>query len=114
VYGDPLIHPQPETYWGNVNPIGPARRLRRGEAIRRGADDGVSSARTASTRASCGSSTRTASGCGRATAAVVPALICQALAGEPMTVFGDGKQTRSFCYVSDLIDGIYRLPAVRT
>jgi dTDP-glucose 4,6-dehydratase len=71
VYGDPLINPQPETYWGNVNPIGPRMR----------ANDGR----------------------------VVPNFIGQALKGEDITVYGDGKQTRSFCYVSDLINGIYRL-----
>ncbi|HKD16949.1 MAG TPA: UDP-glucuronic acid decarboxylase family protein [Thermoanaerobaculia bacterium] len=108
VYGDPLVHPQPETYWGNVNPIGPrgvydeAKRF--GEAI------------TMAYRRSHGLDTRIVRifntygermrpHDGR----VVPALIGQALAGEAMTVFGDGSQTRSFCYVSDLIDGIYRL-----
>ena len=108
VYGDPLVHPQLETYWGNVNPIGPrgvydeAKRF--GEAI------------TMAYRRTHGLDTRIVRifntygermrpHDGR----VVPALIGQALAGEPMTVFGDGSQTRSFCYVSDLIDGIYRL-----
>src|SRR4029077_5896805 len=108
VYGDPLIHPQPETYWGNVNPIGPrgvydeAKRF--GEAITmayrraRGVDTRI--VRIFNTY---GERMRPRDG------RVVPALIGQALAGEPLTVFGDGKQTRSFCYVSDLIDGIYRL-----
>jgi dTDP-glucose 4,6-dehydratase len=108
VYGDPLVHPQPETYWGNVNPIGPrgvydeAKRF--GEAITmayqraRGVDTRI--VRIFNTY---GERMRPRDG------RVVPALICQALAGEPMTVFGDGSQTRSFCYVSDLVDGIYRL-----
>jgi dTDP-glucose 4,6-dehydratase len=108
VYGDPLIHPQPETYWGNVNPIGPrgvydeAKRF--GEAITmayrraRGVDTRI--VRIFNTY---GERMRPRDG------RVVPALIGQALAGEPMTVFGDGSQTRSFCYVSDLVDGIYRL-----
>jgi dTDP-glucose 4,6-dehydratase len=108
VYGDPLIHPQPETYWGNVNPIGPrgvydeAKRF--GEAITmayrraRGVDTRI--VRIFNTY---GERMRPRDG------RVVPALICQALDGEPMTVFGDGSQTRSFCYVSDLVDGIYRL-----
>ncbi len=108
VYGDPLVHPQPETYWGNVNPIGPrgvydeAKRF--AEAITmayhraRGVDTRI--ARIFNTY---GERMRPRDG------RVVPALIGQALAGEPMTVFGDGSQTRSFCYVSDLIEGIYRL-----
>ena len=108
VYGDPQVHPQPETYWGNVNPIGPrgvydeAKRF--GEAITmayrraRGVDTRI--VRIFNTY---GERMRPRDG------RVVPALIGQALAGEPMTVFGDGSQTRSFCYVSDLVDGIYRL-----
>ena len=108
VYGDPLIHPQPESYWGNVNPIGPrgvydeAKRF--GEAItmayRRAHGVDTRIVRIFNTY---GERMRPRDG------RVVPALIGQALAGEPMTVFGDGSQTRSFCYVSDLVDGIYRL-----
>jgi dTDP-glucose 4,6-dehydratase len=108
VYGDPLVHPQPESYWGNVNPIGP--RGVYDEATR------VAEALTMAYRRSHGVDTRIVRifntygprmrpKDGR----VVPALIGQAIAGEPMTVFGDGSQTRSFCYVDDLIDGIYRL-----
>ena len=109
VYGDPLVHPQPETYWGNVNPIGPARRLRRGQALRRGDHDGVPPRprRGHPDRPHLQHVRRRA--CAPATAASFRRFIGQALAGEPMTVFGDGSQTRSFCYVSDLIDGIYRL-----
>jgi dTDP-glucose 4,6-dehydratase len=108
VYGDPLIHPQPETYWGNVNPIGPrgvydeAKRF--AEAItmayHRAHDVDTRIVRIFNTY---GERMRPRDG------RVVPALVGQALAGEPLTVFGDGSQTRSFCYVSDLIDGIYRL-----
>jgi dTDP-glucose 4,6-dehydratase len=108
VYGDPLIHPQPETYWGNVNPIGPrgvydeAKRF--AEAITMAYDraHGVDT-RIARIFNTYGQRMRPRDG------RVVPALICQALAGEPLTVFGDGSQTRSFCYVADLIEGITRL-----
>jgi dTDP-glucose 4,6-dehydratase len=108
VYGDPLVHPQTEDYWGNVNPIGPrgvydeAKRF--GEAMTfayhrtHGVDTKI--ARIFNTYGP-----RMRSGDGR----VVPNFITQALSGKPLTVYGDGKQTRSFCYVSDLIEGIYRL-----
>lgn len=107
-YGDPLVHPQTEDYWGNVNPIGP-----------RGVYDEAKRFAEAMTMAyhryhhidtkivrifnTYGPRMRLRDG------RVVPAFIGQALAGEPLTIFGDGSQTRSFCYVSDLIDGIYRL-----
>jgi len=108
IYGDPLVNPQPETYWGNVNPIGPrgvydeAKRF--GEAIalayhrRHGVD--VKIVRIFNTY---GERMRHYDG------RVVPNFIDQALKGEPITVYGDGSQTRSFCYVSDLIDGIVKL-----
>ena len=108
VYGDPLVHPQPEGYWGNVNPIGPrscydeAKRF--AEAItmayrrKRGLDTRI--VRIFNTYGP-----RMRLGDGR----VVPALVDQALRNKPLTVFGDGSQTRSFCYVSDLVDGICRL-----
>ncbi len=108
VYGDPLIHPQREDYWGNVNPIGP-----------RGVYDEAKRFAEAMTMAyhryhhidtkivrifnTYGPRMRLNDG------RVVPAFIGQALRGEPLTIFGDGTQTRSFCYVSDLLDGIYRL-----
>ncbi len=108
VYGDPLIHPQTEDYWGNVNPIGPrgvydeAKRF--GEAItmayRRTHGIDAKIVRIFNTY---GPRMRLKDG------RVVPAFIGQALDGKPLTVFGDGSQTRSFCYVSDLIDGIFRL-----
>jgi len=107
-YGDPLVHPQKEDYWGNVNPIGP-----------RGVYDEAKRFAEAMTMAyhryhkidtkivrifnTYGPRMRLRDG------RVVPAFIGQALRGEPLTVFGDGSQTRSFCYVSDLIDGIFKL-----
>jgi dTDP-glucose 4,6-dehydratase len=108
VYGDPLEHPQRETYWGNVNPIGPrgvydeAKRF--AEAItmayHREHDLEVRIVRIFNTYGP-----RMRLGDGR----VVPAFMEQALSGEPLTVFGDGSQTRSFCFVSDLVEGIWRL-----
>ena len=108
VYGDPLVHPQPETYWGNVNPIGPrgvydeAKRFAEAMTMAYHRTHGVPT-RIVRIFNTYGERMRLRDG------RVVPALIGQALAGEPMTVFGDGTQTRSFCYVSDLIDGIFRL-----
>jgi dTDP-glucose 4,6-dehydratase len=108
VYGDPLEHPQRESYWGNVNPIGPrgvydeAKRF--AEAITvayhryHGLDTKI--ARIFNTYGP-----RMRVNDGRA----VPTFISQALRGEPLTIFGDGLQTRSFCYISDLVDGIVRL-----
>ncbi len=107
-YGDPLVHPQKEDYWGNVNPIGP-----------RGVYDEAKRFAEAMTMAyhryhkvdtkivrifnTYGPRMRLRDG------RVVPAFIGQALTNQPLTIFGDGQQTRSFCYVSDLVDGIYRL-----
>src|SRR5262245_21718668 len=108
VYGDPLVHPQPETYWGNVNPIGPrgvydeAKRFAEAITLAYHRAHGVDT-RIVRIFNTYGERMRPRDG------RVVPALIGQALVGEPMTVFGDGSQTRSFCYVSDLIDGIHRL-----
>ncbi len=108
VYGDPLIHPQKEDYWGNVNPVGPrgvydeAKRFAEAMtmAYRRYHNVNTRIIRIFNTY---GPRMRLADG------RVVPNFIAQALRGEPLTVFSDGKQTRSFCYVSDLVDGIYRL-----
>ena len=107
-YGDPLVHPQREDYWGNVNPIGPrgvydeAKRF--AEAITmayyRWHQVNTHIVRIFNTY---GPRMRLRDG------RVVPAFIGQALSGEPLTIFGDGSQTRSFCYCTDLIDGIYRL-----
>jgi len=108
VYGDPLVHPQPESYWGNVNPVGPrgcydeAKRF--GEAMTI-AYRNFHAVDTRIVRIFNTYGPRMRANDGR----IVPSLIGQALKGEPLTVFGDGSQTRSFCYVSDLIEGIYRL-----
>ena len=108
VYGDPLVHPQPESYWGNVNPIGPrgvydeAKRFAEAMTMAYHRAHGVDT-RIVRIFNTYGERMRPRDG------RVVPALVGQALAEEPMTVFGDGSQTRSFCYVADLIDGIYRL-----
>ena len=108
VYGDPLVHPQVETYWGNVNPIGPrgaydeAKRF--AEAIVM-AYHRVHNVATRIVRIFNTYGPRMRPRDGR----IVPPFCCQALKNEPLTVFGDGTQTRSFCYVADLIEGIYRL-----
>lgn len=113
VYGDPLVHPQPETYWGNVNPIGPrgvydeAKRF--AEAITM-AYHRVHGIDTKIARIFNTFGPRMRGFDGRA----VPAFICQALSNDPITVFGDGGQTRSFCYVADLIDGILKLADSKT
>ncbi len=107
-YGDPLVHPQKEDYWGNVNPIGPrgvydeAKRF--AEAITM-AYHRYHKVDTKIVRIFNTYGPRMRLRDGR----VVPAFIGQALGGTPLTIFGDGSQTRSFCYVSDLIDGIFRL-----
>ena len=108
VYGDPLVHPQNEDYWGNVNPIGPrgvydeAKRFQ--EAITM-AYHTFHNVETRIVRIFNTYGPRMRLNDGRA----LPAFIGQALRGEDLTVFGDGSQTRSFCYVDDLIEGIYRL-----
>ncbi len=107
-YGDPLVNPQPESYWGNVNPIGPRgvydEAKRYAEAITM-AYHRYHSLDTRIVRIFNTFGPRMRVNDGR----VVPNFITQALKGEPLTVYGDGSQTRSFCYVSDLIEGIYRL-----
>lgn len=108
VYGDPLVHPQKEDYWGNVNPIGPrgvydeAKRFQ--EAITM-AYHTFHKLETAIVRIFNTYGPRMRLNDGR----VLPAFIGQALRGEDLTVFGDGSQTRSFCYVDDLVEGVYRL-----
>jgi dTDP-glucose 4,6-dehydratase len=108
VYGDPLIHPQPETYWGNVNPIGPrgvydeAKRYAEAMAMAYHGQQGVD---TAIARIFNTYGPRMRPNDGRA----VPTFARQALEGKPLTVFGDGTQTRSFCYVDDLIRGLVLL-----
>jgi dTDP-glucose 4,6-dehydratase len=108
VYGDPLVHPQPETYWGNVNPVGPrgvydeAKRFAEAMVMAYNRVHGLET-RIVRIFNTYGPRMRLRDG------RVVPAFIQQALSGEPLTVFGDGSQTRSFCFVSDLIEGIFRL-----
>jgi len=107
-YGDPLVHPQKEDYWGNVNPVGPrgvydeAKRFAEAMTMAYHRFHGVET-RIVRIFNTYGERMRINDG------RVVPAFISQALRDEPLTVFGDGSQTRSFCYVSDLIEGIYRL-----
>jgi len=108
VYGDPLVHPQKEDYWGNVNPVGPrgvydeAKRFAEAMTM---AYQRYHHVETRIVRIFNTYGERMRVNDGR----VVPAFISQALRNEPLTVFGDGSQTRSFCYVSDLVEGIYRL-----
>jgi dTDP-glucose 4,6-dehydratase len=107
-YGDPHQHPQVETYWGNVNPVGPrscydeSKRFAEAYTMAYHRKYGL---RTRIARIFNTYGPRMKLNDGR----VVPAFLDQALRGEPITVFGDGSQTRSFCYVSDLVDGLYRL-----
>jgi dTDP-glucose 4,6-dehydratase len=108
VYGDPRVHPQPETYWGNVNPVGPrgvydeAKRYAEAMAMAYHRVHGipVKIARLFNTYGP-----RMRRHDGRA----VPTFIAQALRGEPLTVHGDGRQTRSFCYIDDMVEGVWRL-----
>jgi dTDP-glucose 4,6-dehydratase len=108
VYGDPLEHPQKETYWGNVNPIGPrgvydeAKRFAEAMTVAYHRYHGLN---TKIVRIFNTYGPRMRIHDGRA----VPEFISQALRGEELTIFGDGSQTRSFCYISDLVDGILRL-----
>ncbi|MDX1520961.1 MAG: UDP-glucuronic acid decarboxylase family protein, partial [Anaerolineae bacterium] len=108
VYGDPLIHPQEETYWGNVNPIGPrgvydeAKRFAEALTMAYHRYHGVDT-RIVRIFNTYGPRMRLNDG------RVVPNFISQALRGDPLTVYGDGTRTRSFCFVEDLVDGIYRL-----
>ncbi|HET6228315.1 MAG TPA: UDP-glucuronic acid decarboxylase family protein [Bacteroidia bacterium] len=108
VYGDPLVHPQTEEYWGNVNPVGPrgvydeAKRFMEAMTMAYHTYHGVET-RIVRIFNTYGPRMRLNDG------RVLPAFIGQALRGEDLTMFGDGSQTRSFCYVDDLVEGIYRL-----
>ena len=108
VYGDPQVHPQPESYWGNVNPVGPrgvydeAKRFAEAMTMAYHRAHGLD---TRIVRIFNTYGSRMRPGDGR----VVSNFIVQGLRGEPMTVYGDGSQTRSFCYVEDGVDGIFRL-----
>jgi dTDP-glucose 4,6-dehydratase len=108
VYGDPLVHPQPETYWGNVNPVGPrgvydeAKRYSEAMTMAYHRQQGVD---TAIVRIFNTYGPKMRAHDGRA----IPTFVRQALESKPLTVFGDGSQTRSFCYVDDLVRGMYLL-----
>jgi dTDP-glucose 4,6-dehydratase len=108
VYGDPTVHPQTEDYWGNVNPVGPrgvydeAKRFQEAMTMAYHTYHGVET-RIVRIFNTYGPRMRLNDG------RVLPAFIGQALRGEDLTIFGDGSQTRSFCYVDDLVEGIYRL-----
>lgn len=108
VYGDPLVHPQNEDYWGHVNPVGPrgvydeAKRFQEAMTMAYHTYHGVET-RIVRIFNTYGPRMRLNDG------RVLPAFIGQALRGEDLTIFGDGSQTRSFCYVADLVEGIYRL-----
>ena len=108
VYGDPLVHPQPESYWGNVNPIGPrgvydeAKRFAEALTMAYHRTHGLDT-RIVRIFNTYGPRMRPHDG------RVVSNFIAQALTGEPLTIYGDGSQTRSFCYVEDEVEGIYRL-----
>ena len=108
IYGDPLVHPQTEDYWGNVNPIGPrgcydeSKRFAEAMTMAYHREHGIDT-RIVRIFNTYGPRMRLNDG------RVVPAFISQALRNKPLTVFGDGSQTRSFCFCSDLIEGIYRL-----
>jgi len=108
VYGDPLVHPQPESYWGNVNPVGPrgvydeSKRFAEALTMAYHRTHGMAT-RVARIFNTYGPRMRLDDG------RVVPNFVRQALRGEPLTVYDDGSRTRSFCYVSDLVDGLYRL-----
>lgn len=108
IYGDPLVHPQREDYWGNVNTIGPRGCYDESKRFAEALTMAYHRQHQIPTRIvrifnTYGPRMRLHDG------RVVPSFVCQALAGQPLTVFGDGSQTRSFCHVSDLIEGIYRL-----
>jgi dTDP-glucose 4,6-dehydratase len=108
VYGDPLVHPQKEEYWGNVNPVGPrgvydeAKRFAEAMTVAYHRYHGIN-VKIARIFNTFGPRMRVRDG------RAIPAFISQALQGEPFTVFGNGKQTRSFCFISDLVEGLYRL-----
>ncbi|MDD5428960.1 MAG: SDR family oxidoreductase [Candidatus Omnitrophica bacterium] len=110
VYGDPLVNPQPESYWGNVNSIGPRSCYDEAKRFSEALTMAYHRYRKVDTKIVRIFNTygeRMRKNDGRA----IPNFACQALANKPITVYGDGSQTRSFCYVSDLVDGIYRLSA---
>src|SRR5499427_3574944 len=108
VYGDPLVHPQREDYWGNVNPIGPRGVYDEAKRFAEALTMAYQRSHRLDTKIvrifnTYGPRMRLQDG------RAIPSFLSQALQGKPLTVYGDGSQTRSFCYVSDLVEGIYRL-----
>jgi len=108
VYGDPQVHPQPESYWGHVNPVGPRGVYDEAKRFAEALTMAYHRYHTVDTRIvrifnTYGPRMRARDG------RVVSNFVVQALKGEPLTIYGDGSQTRSFCFVSDLVDGLYRL-----
>ena len=108
VYGDPIVHPQPESYWGNVNPVGPRGVYDEAKRFLEAMTMGYHTFHQLETRIvrifnTYGSRMRVDDG------RALPAFFSQAISGEGITIFGDGSQTRSFCYIDDTVDGIYRL-----
>jgi dTDP-glucose 4,6-dehydratase len=108
VYGDPLVHPQPESYWGHVNPVGPRGVYDEAKRFQEAITMAYHTYHKVETRIvrifnTYGPRMRVEDG------RVLPAFFSQAIKGEGLTIFGDGSQTRSFCYVDDLVEGIYRL-----
>ncbi len=108
VYGDPLVHPQPETYWGNVNPVGPRGMYDEAKRFAEAMTMAYHRYHQLDTRIvrifnTFGPRMRLEDG------RAIPNFLLQAIRGRPITVFGDGRQTRSFCYVADLVDGIFKL-----
>jgi dTDP-glucose 4,6-dehydratase len=108
VYGDPQVHPQPESYWGHVNPVGPRGVYDEAKRFAEALTMAYHRYHTVDTRIvrifnTYGPRMRARDG------RVVSNFVVQALMGEPLTIYGDGSQTRSFCFVSDLVDGLYRL-----
>jgi dTDP-glucose 4,6-dehydratase len=111
IYGDPLVHPQREDYWGNVNSIGPrgcydeAKRFAEAIVMAYHRQHGIDT-KIVRIFNTYGPRMRLQDG------RIVPNFMRQAILGEPLTIYGDGSQTRSFCYATDLVDGIYRFDAV--
>ena len=112
MYGDPLVHPQPEDYWGNVNPVGPRGVYDEAKRFAEAHHHGLPPLPRDGHADRPDLQYLRPSGCACATAASSPTSSRQALKGEPLTIHGDGSQTRSFCYVDDLIEGIWRLATI--
>ena len=109
VYGDPDVHPQPESYWGNVNPIGPRACYDEGKRAAETLFFDMPPHPRRAHQGRAASSTPTVRGCTSEDGRIVSNFIVQALRGEPLTVYGDGRQTRSFCYVDDMVRALVAL-----